>query len=151
MSLCCTNCRSPTTDGYCARCGCTTLYCGACRTVQVNGSTSCSTCSSVAVAVRPPGEPSAVAVVVPRPLQVPAVSEVYSDGRFGVTATVTMPSGDVEILNELARLAELLSAMATKTGSGLRGYTEHTRKIVRDMRVLAAEIQEEIEQRRGPL
>jgi len=30
------------------------------------------------------------------------------------------------------------------------GLTEHTRKLIRDMRVLACDAQEEVEMRRGP-
>jgi len=150
VSLACTACQyvSPTScDGCCPRCRSRSLYCTTCGSVQPQGSVDCAACRSRDVTVLPPGGRLAASPA----LAVPRVSEVYAAGRYGVTATVMMPAGDVEILNELATLAELLSAMATKAGSGLRGYTEHTRKMVRDMRILAADIQEEIEQRRGPL
>jgi len=150
VTLACTACRyvPPTPcDGYCPRCGSQNLYCTTCGSVQPQGASDCESCRSKSVAVLPPGGRLAASPA----LAVPRVSEVYAAGRYGVTATVTMPAGDVEILNELATLAELLSVMATKAGSGFRGYTEHTRKMVRDMRILAADIQEEIEQRRGPL
>jgi hypothetical protein len=142
----CARCAEPMPDdgGCCPRCGGTRVYCTMCASVQDTGATQCERCRRQLVAVVPRE------VAVPRTAPVPVVREVYAAGRYGVSAVVTMPAGDVEILNELGRLAELLGAMATKTGTGLRGYTDHTRKVVRDMRALAADIQEEIELRRGP-
>jgi hypothetical protein len=77
------------------------------------------------------------------------VPEKYKAGRYGVTATVTMPAKDVEILNELAQLVVLLHTEAQKL-TQFQGRNEHTQLLARSMRNLATEIQEEIEMRTGP-
>ena len=77
------------------------------------------------------------------------IPETYRAGKFGVEADVRVPAGDVSIMNELGKLVELLHAMAAR--SNQFGITsEHTRKLIRDMRILATDVQEEIELRRGP-
>ena len=79
----------------------------------------------------------------------PLVREEYRAGRFGVAAEVRIPAGDVSIMNELGKLVELLHAMAARaTQFGIP--SDHTRKLVRDMRILATDVQEEIELRLGP-
>lgn len=79
---------------------------------------------------------------------VPRVPERYSAGRFGVEAEVTIPQRDVAIMNELGSLVPVLHTMAAHLAQ-FTGHTEHTRKLIRDLRVLAADAQEEIEMRRG--
>jgi hypothetical protein len=78
-----------------------------------------------------------------------AVPEVYRGGKFGVEAVVTMAGVDAAVLTELLQFAAMLHAMASRTGQ-LAGHSDHTRKIIREMRNLATEIQEEVETRRGP-
>ena len=52
-------------------------------------------------------------------------------------------------MNDLGRLVEVLHAVAGRA-TQFTGLTDHTRKMIRDMRVLATDVQEEIEMRRGP-
>jgi hypothetical protein len=79
----------------------------------------------------------------------PAVVERYQAGRLGVEAEVVIPAGDVDIMNDLLTLVQVLHKVAAKA-TRFVGHTDHTRKMIRDMRVLATDIQEEVETRRGP-
>jgi hypothetical protein len=85
-------------------------------------------------------------VVSPR---VATVVERYNAGRYGVRAEVRIPAGDVAIMNDLGAMVAVLHTMAARL-NGFVGHTEHTRKLIRDMRILATDIQDEIETRRGP-
>jgi len=157
VSILCSSCaRVVPGTSTCPWCGSSLLFCGDCRHVLTPGSSCCSNCTSVVVPntseptsleVPPlPDLPAASSLVVP---VVPAVVERYSGGRHGVEAEVTIPARDVETMNELAQLVPLLHLVAGHM-TNFTGLTDHTRKLVRDMRVLAADAQEEIEMRRGP-
>jgi hypothetical protein len=124
------------------------IYCGDCRQWLSPGEISCGNCARAElVPARPAG--AEVLSMVPLALPVvPPVLERYSAGRFGVDAQVTVPAGDVAALNELAALVTVLHQVASHVGQ-LRVSSDHTRKLMRDMRVLAADAQEEIEMRRG--
>lgn len=153
MSVCCVGCGRPKQrdTSSCPWCGSSSFYCTACGHLLQFSQISdvrCLVCEPDAIVVLPPGRAPVLATQVP---QVPVVPEVYQAGRYGVSAEVRMPAGDVEILNRLGQLSQLLYSMATETGSGFRGVMDHTRQMVRDMRKLAADIQEEIEMRRGPV
>jgi hypothetical protein len=78
------------------------------------------------------------------------VPEVYRAGRYGVDAEVSVPPGDAAIMTEMLQLVQLLHAMAARANQ-FRGANDHTRKIIRDMRTLANDLQEEVELRRGPV
>ena len=77
------------------------------------------------------------------------LSEEYKAGKFGVTATVFRSPKDVEILNKLGQTVVLLHTMAQEMNQ-LQGHSEHTRALIRAMRNLATDIQDEIEIRTGP-
>jgi hypothetical protein len=114
------------------------------------GGSTCPTCEVRAVAVVDLPDPAARAVAsIPAAARAAPIAEIYQAGRYGVKAEVSRPPGDVAILNELGRLVELLHAMAARANQFV-GQSEHTIKMRRDMRVLATDIQEEIELRTGP-
>jgi hypothetical protein len=73
----------------------------------------------------------------------------YEAGRHGVKAEVRIPPGDVAFMNDLGAMVAVLHTMAARL-NGFVGHTQHTRELIRSMRVLATDIQEEIETRRGP-
>jgi|WetSurMetagenome_2_1015567.scaffolds.fasta_scaffold02470_12 hypothetical protein len=145
-----------TCSSGCPKCGCQLCYyvCEGCRRSSYAPECSTPGCSgSALVMVLPDPEPLSKPpgiVVVPSALRSPlVVRESYSAGEFGVSAEVRMVPGDVEVLNDLAKLESLLQTMAVRTNQ-LVGHTEHTRKIVKEMRTLAVEVREEIELRCGP-
>ena len=152
MALLCASCSRvlPGGESACPSCGGVQIYCGDCRQWLSPGEASCANCSRAElVPVRPVGGDVSSLPMVPVALPVvPPVVERYSAGRFGVDAQVTMPAGDVAALNELAALVTVLHQVASHVGQ-LRIPSDHTRKLMRDMRVLAADAQEEIEMRRG--
>jgi hypothetical protein len=63
-------------------------------------------------------------------------------------AEVTAPAGDVAALNALGALVPVLHQVAAGLGQ-MSVHSDHTRKLMRDMRVLAADALEEIEMRLG--
>lgn len=58
-----------------------------------------------------PGLPSHVGLAV--------VSETYNAGRFGVSATVTRPALDVEILNEMGQVVVVAHTVASRISASL--------------------------------
>jgi hypothetical protein len=121
-----------------------------CGNYLPTGCSDCPTCSVQAVAVVDLPDPAARAVAsVPAAARSQLVAERYQAGRYGVKAEVSRPPGDVAILNELGKLVELLHAMAARANQFV-GQSDHTIKMRRDMRLLATDIQEEIELRTGP-
>jgi hypothetical protein len=86
---------------------------------------------------------------LPSHIQQVTVRSEYQAGRFGVTATVQIPEKDVAIMNTLGQLVVLLHTVA-KDMNNFQGHTEHTRSLIRGMRDLASDIQDEIEMRTGP-
>lgn len=170
MSLYCANCyrgrlgqAAPLSPGElcCPRCGRSDyIGCDVCGGLLPIGMPSCPRCVEVPlprsemlppprseIAVVPSAMPALPDLLSVVPL-VPRVPERYSGGRFGVEAEVVVPAGDVERMNELGQLVSLLHVLASRCAQfGL--LTDHTRKLIRDMRVLATDAQEEIEMRRG--
>lgn len=80
--------------------------------------------------VMPPPPPLAISIVAPRtaPAVLPGlpahvgrmvVTEKYSAGRFGVTATVTIPSLDVEIMNEMGQVVVVAHTIASHISASL--------------------------------
>ena len=77
------------------------------------------------------------------------VPEGYLQQSFGAKSEITMNGDDAAILTDLGNLAALLHAMAGRM-NGLQGHMASTRQLMRQFRVLSADIQEEIEVRLGP-
>lgn len=129
-------------------------YCSACGAPMGEREPRCPTCgqngASLVARSRDPGLP--VLPTLPLVQVVPVVPVVrarYEGGSHGVRAEVTVPEGDVEIMNQLGSLVSLLHVLAARVAKfGI--MTDHTRKLVRDMRILATDAQEEVEMRRGP-
>lgn len=113
----------------------------------------------VGSAPRPPSE--LVAVLSPRyappvlpylppHVSLPApVASRYVVRQGGVEAEVRVPPGDAEAMDFMGQTVVLLHTFATKVNT-LTGHGELTRHIIRSARVLAADIQEELELRKGP-
>lgn len=172
MSLYCGHCGTQLAPSatYCLNCGrADVLRCMSCGQLLTVGSTVCEQCVPRGVqgelVRRLPVEPPSSApyqserfesrsLRAPLPVfggalrTMPVISETYQGGRYGVSASVQRPPGDVEILNELGSLVELLHRMANRCTQFV-GSTDHTVGMRREMRSLAATIQEEIELRCG--
>jgi hypothetical protein len=169
VSLYCGYCGSvlPPASTYCLSCGrADRLHCHSCGQLLVVGTVVCERCDRGELVVRRPPNissmPSAsyeapgtrTVIPVPPPAfggplrTMPVITETYQAGRFGVRAEVSRPPGDVGLLNELSSLVELLHRMANRCTQFV-GSTEHTAAMRREMRNLAATIQEEIEARCG--
>lgn len=168
MSLYCVPCRQELVGGSaaCHRCGGSVLACTQCHDSVLVGASDCSRCGSSndrpgrAISSRAsPAVPVDFSDDVAQALaQIPApvrslgravVPTSYEAGRYGVKAEVKIPERDAEIMTELIRLVPLLHGMAGRLNQ-FQGHTEHTRKLIRDMRQLACDAQEEVELRRGP-
>lgn len=157
MALLCGNCRRVLPGGVstCPTCGGQSFYCGDCRQWLPPGTAACSCSRAVLVSSCPSGlqersAPSDHSLAISVTPVAPVVLERRSAGRFGVEAEVTVPAGDVAILNELGALVAVLHQVAGRLGQ-LSVGSDHTRKLMRDMRVLAADAIEEIEMRQGPV
>ena len=96
----------------------------------------------------PPPLPLALSRHLPAPLHVPDSYHVDKQRGLGITAEVFNDLGDVDIMNKMGSLVVLLHAMADEMAK-FRGHMESTRRCMRSCRVLAADLQEEIEVRRG--
>jgi hypothetical protein len=139
----------------CQKCGGSNLACFDChREIPAGGST-CTHCSTDLVTVdfetivsRDPAR-EALATIPSAIAHASLVPEVYQGGRHGVEAVVQIPPKDAAIMNELLQLVQLLHGMAGRLNQ-FAGLSEHTRKLIRDMRGLACDAQEEVEMRRGP-
>ena len=162
MSIYCLPCLTVLPEGAsaCPKCGGVSFSCLACHAPLRVGEKSCQQCgrqarSEIVRTDRDPGnvdhQDGALRAIatVPKAARATLVPEVYRAGKFGVEAEVRMVPGDVAVLNELGKLVELLHAMASRS-TQFAGLTDHTRKMIRDMRILATDVQEEIEMRRGP-
>jgi len=57
--------------------------------------------------------------------------------------------GDAEVETVMGQMVVVLHSFAAKV-NGLTGHSELTRSIIRASRALAADVQEELELRRGP-
>ena len=152
MSRYCSTCRKIVADGNqsCGSCGNIRLICTVCKSQVDPRSTLCLVCAQSALVQFEQNAAQRAVVAVPFAARAGVVMERYQAGRLGVDAEVQIPPGDVAIMNELGKLVELLHAMAARVNQFV-GMTDHTRKIARDMRHLATDVQEEVELRRGPL
>jgi hypothetical protein len=77
------------------------------------------------------------------------VASRYVTRQGGVEAEVRIPPGDAEVMDIMGQLVVVLHTFAAKVNT-LTGHGELTRSIIRSARVLATDIQEELEQRKGP-
>jgi hypothetical protein len=153
----CVPCRQTLYPGQssCSKCGGSNLACFNCHREIPVGSSTCPHCSTDLVMVDFETIASrdlaldALATIPAAVAHSSSVPEVYQGGRHGVKAEVQIPPRDAAIMNELLQLVQLLHGMAGRLNQ-FQGLTEHTRKLIRDMRVLACDAQEEVEMRRGP-
>jgi len=79
----------------------------------------------------------------------PPVPEVYQHGRHGVRAEVSHQGADAQIMTEQLGVAQVMLAFATRMNSYV-GHLQLTRDNIKALRRLAADLQEEVEIRRGP-
>jgi len=175
MSLYCTVCGNHVPQGLnqCLPCNAgyaPQLACLICRRPVPRGTAGCSTCerrpipaaASVELAYVPPQQPIPSLYMVPLPAAPPAlpglpahvtamspIAERYSAGRFGVEAEVHVNPGDVDIMTLMGQVVIVLHTLAEKMNH-FQGISESTRLVIRECRVLATELQDEIEVRRGP-
>lgn len=113
--------------------------------------------------VRDPGYPQASLVALQSPQYAPPaapwlpphvslaapVASRYVTRQGGVEAEVRIPPGDAEVMDLMGQLVVILHTFAAKVNT-LSGHGELTRHIIRSARVLATDVQEELEQRKGP-
>ena len=165
MGLQCTICRSQVDDGlnFCPKCHSgfvSQLSCVACGRLVPRGMASCP-CGGAGVPARPEVLPPRTSLPAPRyappaalglpphvslPAPVPS-SYVVRGG--GVEAVVRRAPGDAEVETVMGQMVVVLHSFAAKV-NGLTGHSELTRSIIRASRALAADVQEELELRRGP-
>ncbi len=171
MSLRCSVCRESIDDGlnFCPKCRTgfvSQLQCADCGKLVPRGMASCIGCARVAsVVMVPPSPPRATSelVAVTSSRQAPPVlpglpshvslSAPVAD-RFvvrsgGVEAEIRIPAGDAEVMDLMGQMVVILHTFAAKMNT-LSGHGEMTRQIIRSSRTLATDIQEELEQRKGP-
>jgi hypothetical protein len=134
-------------DNRCPRCRDWKLACLSCHQPIERDRTFCARCAT-AIVVQPDDVRSAIATIPAAVAQVARVPEIYQAGQFGVTAEVIRPARDVAIMNELLQLVQLLHGMAGRLNQFV-GMTDHTRALIKAMRTLANEAQEEVELRGG--
>lgn len=85
-------------------------------------------------------------VHLPAPIE---VARSYVGGKFGVTSHVAYEGRDAEILTTMSKAVTLLHALAAEMNN-FQGVMPSTRRCIKGCRDLATELQEEIEERRGP-
>lgn len=152
-NLYCIPCRELVPEGipYCLRCRGTNLACITCHQRPAAGEVACSRCSGgLVVQNKVPDAREALATIPVSVSHVAKIADTYEGGKFGVRAEVQINPGDAAIMNELLKLVQLLHGMAGRLNQ-FQGLTEHTRKVIRDLRTLANDAQEEVELRRGPV
>lgn len=166
-------------DATCRTCGngfVSRLACSRCNRVVPQGQAYCSSCSDVddrrppppsggsyASYPRPPAPPSASHVAagalatigigtlpslpaVGGALQVP---DGYRGGSHGAKSEVFYSGRDAEILTKMNQVAALLIVLAAEMNDFV-AVGPSTREIIKSCRVLSADLQGEVEARRGP-
>lgn len=84
------------------------------------------------------------------PLGLPApIRESYEQRRFGVDAAVQMNGKDAAILTKMQAAGALLHVLAQEMNN-LQGFMPSTREVIKGLRKMALELQEEVEVRIGP-
>ena len=89
-----------------------------------------------------PGLPPHVQLAAP-------VRSTFVVRQGGVEAEIRIPPGDAEVMDLMGQVVVILHTFASKVNQ-LSGHGELTRSIIRSARNLATDIQEELEQRKGP-
>lgn len=84
------------------------------------------------------------------PLGLPApIRESYEQKRFGVDAAVQMNGRDAAILTKMQQAGALLHVLAQEMNN-LQGFMPSTREVIKGLRKMAVDLQEEVEIRIGP-
>lgn len=170
MSLRCSVCQESIDEGlnFCPKCRTgfvSQLQCVECGKLVPRGMASCIGCVRAAsvVMVPPPPRMASELVAVVSPRQAPPVltglpphvsltapvSDRFVVRSGGVEAEIKIPSGDAEVMDLMGQMVVILHTFAAKMNT-LSGHGEMTRQIIRSSRTLATDIQEELEQRKGP-
>lgn len=153
MAFHCANCKyaaSPA-DDFCRHCMSHGLVCGACNRAKTTGLSSCP-CETAIALSSPAPAPTSHALLpfsLTRIQLPPPVKPVYTSGELGATAQIQLGGRDAEILTKMGQSAALLLALANEM-NGLKGHMETTRSLITKARILAAELQGEVEIRLGP-
>jgi hypothetical protein len=102
------------------------------------------------VALQPPRYAPPALPGLPPHVSLPApVASRYVSRQGGVEAEVRIPAGDARVMDLMGQLVVILHTFAAEVNT-LTGHGELTRSIIRSARRLASDIQEELEQRKGP-
>lgn len=154
MSLYCVICRRPVGEGSSGCYACITtsprLACTVCNRSVAQGSTSCSYCSpSQSVSLAPLPELPPLPGVIVRAAAIPILPERYTVNRHGVTADIQLNPTDVKIMQLEAQLIAMLESYAD-AANYRSGFSELARSNIKDCRLLAINLREEIERIRGP-
>lgn len=78
------------------------------------------------------------------------VPEARTGGKFGAIADIQMNGRDAEILTKMNQVVLLLHALAAEMNE-FQAFSDSTRKVIKGCRNLAADLQEEVESRVGPV
>jgi RNA polymerase subunit RPABC4/transcription elongation factor Spt4 len=166
VGLQCTVCRRLVDEGlnFCPECHSgfvSQLSCAACGRLVPRGQASCQGCRGAGVPTHPEVLPPQVSLVAPRcappaalglpphvTLPAPVPSSYVVRGS-GVVAEVRRAPGDAEVETVMGQMVVVLHSFAAKLNT-LTGHSELTRGIIRASRALAADVQEELELRKGP-
>lgn len=154
MSLYCTICRRPVAEGNSGCYACITLppqlACAVCNRSIAQGLTSCPYCSSSQfVALAPLPELPSLLGVIARTAAIQVLPERYTVSCHGVTADIQVNPNDVKIMQLEAQLIAMLESYAD-AANYRSGFSELARSNIKDCRLLAINLREEIERTRGP-
>ena len=155
MGLYCTNCRCLVDEGYneCRHCNTgfvAQLACAVCNRPVVRGLTTCSYCSPTqSTSLAPLPELPPLPGVIARATAIPTLPERYTVSCHGVTADIQVNPNDVKIMQLEAQLIAMLESYAD-AANYRTGFSELSRSNIKDCRLLAINLREEIERTRGP-
>ena len=158
MSLYCIICLLPVAEGNSGCYACITkppqLACAVCHQPVNRGSAVCSHCSSAQSAAQftslvPLPELPPLPGVIARVTAIPTLPERYTVSRYGVTADIQVNPNDVKIMQLEAQLIAMLESYAD-AANYRTGFSELSRSNIKDCRLLAINLREEIERTRGP-
>ena len=155
VSLYCTTCRLPIDEGNneCHNCNVgfvTQLACTVCNRPVARGLSSCSYCSpSQSTSLAPLPELPLLSGVIARVAAIPTLPERYTVSRGGITADIRLNPNDVKIMQLEAQLIAMLESYA-EAANYRTGFSELSRSNIKDCRLLAINLREEIERTRGP-
>jgi hypothetical protein len=87
--------------------------------------------------------------VIARVAAIPTLPERYTVSRGGITADIRLNPNDVKIMQLEAQLIAMLESYA-EAANYRTGFSELSRSNIKDCRLLAINLREEIERTRGP-